>query len=133
MQMYHWYRTPAAVERIHARAVTMEMVVGENLPPEPPADERDRTVAGVDANANGVRDDVELEIHRRHADFAKIRAAHFSTPWRSKASSRMCLVKRHWSRRCRRVEEEPVAYEALIKLMTVCYLINQLMSGHGRN
>jgi len=75
MNGYHWWKTPAAVERIHARTVTMEMVMGENLPPEPSADERDRTVAGVDSNGNGVRDDVELEIHRRHTDSAKIRAA----------------------------------------------------------
>lgn len=75
LDAWHWWETPAAVERIHARAVSLEMVMGVALPPAPRAEERDRTIAGVDVNGNGVRDDVEIEIHRRHADSAKIRAA----------------------------------------------------------
>lgn len=75
LNAWHWFKTPAAVERIHARAVTFDMLSGAALPPAPRADERDMTVVGVDVNKNGVRDDVEIEIHRRHADSAKIRAA----------------------------------------------------------
>lgn len=68
-------KTPEAVARIHARKVTMEMVEGKNLPPKPDERENNRTVAGVDANTNGIRDDVELAIHERHPDSPKIRAA----------------------------------------------------------
>lgn len=73
--MYDNYRSPEVVERIHSRTVTMEMVEGTNLPPMPPELERDATVAGVDSNNNGVRDDVEIAIHKRHPDSPKIRAA----------------------------------------------------------
>lgn len=65
-------RTPQAVERIHARTVTLEMVSGRNLPPMPL--EPDSTIAGVDANANGVRDDVELAIFAAHSNEPKVRA-----------------------------------------------------------
>ncbi len=68
-------RTPEAVARIHARTVTMEMVEGKNLPPMPPSNEKDATVAGVDVNQNGVRDDVEIEIFKRHPTEPKVRAA----------------------------------------------------------
>ena len=40
----------------------------DGLPPEPSDDERDATVAGVDTNNNGVRDDVERALHARHPD-----------------------------------------------------------------
>lgn len=68
-------RTPEAVARIHTRAVTMEMVEGKNLPPMPSVAEKDATVAGVDINKNGVRDDVEIEIFNRHPNEPKVRAA----------------------------------------------------------
>lgn len=78
------YRIPAvirqkeaqeAVERIHARKLTLSDVMGQNLPPEPHALLRDATVEGIDANDNGIRDDVELAIFRLHPDSARIRAA----------------------------------------------------------
>jgi len=72
---YRAWKTPAAVERIHARMVTRGMVMGEDLPPYPSIDEVNKTVAGFDVNENGVRDDVEIEISRRHPDSAKVRAA----------------------------------------------------------
>lgn len=72
---YDAYRTPDAVARIHARTVTMDMVEGKNLPPMPDALVAHATVAGVDSNNNGVRDDVEIEIYNRHKDSPKIRAA----------------------------------------------------------
>lgn len=75
LNVYDWYRTPDAVARIHARAVTMEMVEGNRLPPMPAADEVNRTVVGVDVNENGVRDDVEISIHKLHPNEPKIRAA----------------------------------------------------------
>jgi hypothetical protein len=72
---YDAYRTPDAVARIHARTVTMEMVEGKNLPPMPDVLVAHATVAGVDSNNNGVRDDVEIEVYNRHKDSPKIRAA----------------------------------------------------------
>ena len=75
IMVYKWYIAPKAVERIHARKVTMDMVMGKNLPPAPDAKKNNKTVAGIDVNNNCVRDDVELEIWRRHPESAKIRAA----------------------------------------------------------
>lgn len=68
-------RTQKAVEMIRGRAVTLDMVMGRDLPPNPDPMLVDATVEGVDANDNGVRDDVELAIHRNHPDSARIRAA----------------------------------------------------------
>jgi len=48
-------------------------VFGKNLPPEPSV-EADKTVAGVDANRNGIRDDVELAIFKEYPNSAKTRA-----------------------------------------------------------
>jgi len=44
-----------------------------NLPPDPVA-EADKTIQGIDANKNGIRDDVELAIFKLHPDSAKTRA-----------------------------------------------------------
>ena len=48
---------------------------GEHLPPPPDPAQVDATIEGVDANANGIRDDVELAIFERYPDSLKIRAA----------------------------------------------------------
>jgi len=78
------YRIPAAVERqktkeaidkIQAQKLTLADVLGKNLPPEPDPTLKDATVEGIDANGNGIRDDVELAIFNLHPDSAKIRAA----------------------------------------------------------
>ena len=47
--------------------------MGKNLPPDPGA-EADKTVVGVDANRNGIRDDVELAIFKEYPKSAKTRA-----------------------------------------------------------
>ncbi|OHA49594.1 MAG: hypothetical protein A2991_00160 [Candidatus Terrybacteria bacterium RIFCSPLOWO2_01_FULL_58_14] len=60
---------------ILAQRITLADVMGENLPPEPNPEENNRTLAGIDANTNGIRDDVELAIHRLHPESARIRAA----------------------------------------------------------
>ena len=65
-------KTAEQVKRIHATRLTIQDVMGEHLPPEPPAP--DATVQGVDANANGIRDDVELAIFKEYPDSAKTRA-----------------------------------------------------------
>jgi len=53
----------------------MDDVDGKHLPPPPDPAQVDATVAGVDANQNGIRDDVELAIFKKYPNSAKIRAA----------------------------------------------------------
>ncbi|HUX35601.1 MAG TPA: hypothetical protein VMV71_01045 [Candidatus Paceibacterota bacterium] len=78
------YRIPAAQERlkteeavknIQSQKLTLADVMGKNLPPEPDAALNNSTVEGIDANNNGIRDDVELAIFKLHPDSARIRAA----------------------------------------------------------
>jgi hypothetical protein len=66
-------KTNAEVEKIHATKLTMDDVLGKNLPPNPGA-LADKTVAGIDANNNGIRDDIELAIFNTYPDSAKTRA-----------------------------------------------------------
>lgn len=67
-------KTEEAVLKIHAQKITLDDVTGKNLPPDPGV-EADKTVKGIDANRNGIRDDVELAIFREYPDSAKTRAA----------------------------------------------------------
>ncbi len=48
---------------------------GKHLPLTPNKEENDATVAGIDNNGNGIRDDVELAIFAKYPNSAKIRAA----------------------------------------------------------
>jgi len=66
-------KTDAAVEKIHNTKLTLDDVLGANLPPDPGA-AADQTIAGVDANNNGIRDDVELAIFKAYPNSAKTRA-----------------------------------------------------------
>ena len=68
-------RTPAAVAAIHAQKLTMDDVDGKHLPPPPDPAQVDATVAGVDANGNGIRDDVELAIFKKYPNSPYTRAA----------------------------------------------------------
>lgn len=65
--------TGEQVAKIHATKLTLDDVMGKNLPPDPGA-EADKTIAGIDANTNGIRDDVELAIFKEYPDSAKTRA-----------------------------------------------------------
>jgi hypothetical protein len=67
-------KTGDLVAKIHATKLTLDDVMGKNLPPDPGA-EADKTVAGIDANRNGIRDDVELAIFKEYSNSAKTRAA----------------------------------------------------------
>lgn len=67
--------TAAIVAAIHAQRLTLSDVDGSNLPLEPSKDEVDATVAGVDANQNGIRDDVELALFKKYPDNIALRAA----------------------------------------------------------
>jgi len=66
-------KTNAQVQKIHSTKITMGDVMGVNLPPDPGA-LADETVEGIDVNANGIRDDVELAIFEKYPDSAKTRA-----------------------------------------------------------
>ena len=67
-------KTNAQVEKIHATKLTLDDVMGTNLPPNPGV-LADSTVQGIDANNNGIRDDVELAVFQKYPNFAKTRAA----------------------------------------------------------
>ena len=67
-------KTAEAVAKIHATKLTLDDVMGKNLPPDPGLD-ANKTIEGVDANKNGIRDDVELAIFKKYPNLARIRAA----------------------------------------------------------
>lgn len=66
-------KTNAQVAKIHSTKLQMDDVMGTNLPPDPGAN-ADTTVEGIDANNNGIRDDVELAIFKEYPNSAKTRA-----------------------------------------------------------
>jgi len=61
------------IEKIHNTKLTMNDVMGKNLPPDPGV-LTDATIQGIDANNNGIRDDVELAIFKKYPNSAKTRA-----------------------------------------------------------
>ena len=76
IRAFHFYnldQTNAQVAKIHATKLTLDDVLGKNLPPDPGA-EADKTVQGIDANDNGIRDDVELAVFKEYPNSAKTRA-----------------------------------------------------------
>jgi hypothetical protein len=68
-------KTDAAVAAIHAQKITADDVSGKWLPPVPDQSKNDSTIAGIDANNNGVRDDVEHAIFKKYINNTKIREA----------------------------------------------------------
>ena len=66
-------KTEEHVAKIHATKLAMDDVMGINLPPDP-GTEAHKTVAGIDANEKGTRDDVELAIFKEYPGSAKTRA-----------------------------------------------------------
>lgn len=76
VRVFHFFnldKTNAQVEKIHNTKLTMSDVLGDNLPSEPGI-EADKTVQGIDANKNGIRDDVELAVFKEYPNSAKTRA-----------------------------------------------------------
>lgn len=69
-------KTDAAVAAIHANRLTHEDVFGD-LPQEPNKAENDATLAGIDTNQNGIRDDVERAIYYKYQASAKDAAPAF--------------------------------------------------------
>ncbi len=90
VHVYNQGKTDEVVAKIHATKLTLDDVMGKNLPATPavalakegqpdPSDAAikayyDATVEGVDANKNGIRDDVELAIFKTYPNSAKTRA-----------------------------------------------------------
>ncbi len=66
-------KTEAQVAKIHATKLSMSDVMGDNLPPDPGV-EANKTIEGIDANENGIRDDVELAVFKEYPNSAKTRA-----------------------------------------------------------
>ncbi|MBI5005057.1 MAG: hypothetical protein HZC03_00375 [Candidatus Lloydbacteria bacterium] len=71
--VYEKQKTEEQVAKIHATKLTLDDVMGKRLPTDPGAD-ADKTIAGIDANENGIRDDVELAIFKEYPNSAKTRA-----------------------------------------------------------
>ena len=74
--LYELDNTNAAVAAIHANRLTQEDVFGA-LPPEPNKAENDATLAGIDTNQNGIRDDVERAIYFKYQESAQHAAPAF--------------------------------------------------------
>ncbi|TSC75444.1 MAG: hypothetical protein G01um101430_286 [Parcubacteria group bacterium Gr01-1014_30] len=68
-------RTKEQIEKIRATKLTVDDVMGVNLPIPPDPELKDATIAGFDSNRNGIRDDVELAIFEAYPDSARTRAA----------------------------------------------------------
>lgn len=76
VRAFHFYnldKTNVQVQKIHSTKLQLDDVMGKNLPPDPGA-LADQTIAGIDANNNGIRDDVELAIFKEYPNSAKTRA-----------------------------------------------------------
>ena len=71
-------KTDEAVAKIHSTKLTLDDVMGKNLPSSAKATQgepgSDDTIAGIDANNNGIRDDVELAVFATYPSSAKTRA-----------------------------------------------------------
>ena len=74
--LYELDDTNAAVAKIHANRLTWDDVFGP-LPVEPDKEANDATLAGIDANDNGIRDDVERAIYFKYKDSAREAAPAF--------------------------------------------------------
>jgi len=68
-------KTNRTIRFINSQKITLDDVMGKNLPPVPDQKLNDSTIAGIDANKNNIRDDVELAIFKNYPNSAKIRAA----------------------------------------------------------
>jgi len=68
-------QTQNAIDFINSKKITLADVMGQNLPPKPNQTQNDLTIAGIDANNNYIRDDVELAIFEKYPNSAKIRSA----------------------------------------------------------
>jgi len=63
-----------AINKINNSVISLDDVLGKNLPSKPNKALNDLTISGFDVNNNGIRDDVELAIFEKYPNSAKIRA-----------------------------------------------------------
>lgn len=68
-------RSKEVVAQIHSQRLTLEDADGKHLPPVPDPAQVDATVEGIDANNNGIRDDVELAIFKKYPNSPYTRTA----------------------------------------------------------
>ena len=68
-------KTQKTIDFINSKKITLDDVMGKNLPPKPDQALNDSTISGIDANNNYIRDDVELAIFEKYPNSAKIRSA----------------------------------------------------------
>lgn len=73
--MLHKQKIQTAIDFINSKEITLNDVMGKNLPPKPIQVLNDATIAGFDVNNNYIRDDVELAIFEKYPNSARIRAA----------------------------------------------------------
>ena len=73
-QVINKQKTEKELERIKNTKLTLDDVLGTNLPPKPDEEKNNSTIAGIDANKNSIRDDVELAIFEKYPNSAKKRA-----------------------------------------------------------
>ncbi|HAE36339.1 TPA: hypothetical protein DCX66_02760 [Candidatus Nomurabacteria bacterium] len=76
VRTFHYFdvqKTESQVIKIHSTKLSIDDVMGKNLPPDPGI-EADKTIQGIDMNFNGIRDDVELAIFKEYPKSAKTRA-----------------------------------------------------------
>lgn len=66
-------KTNKQVLKIHSTKLSINDVTGNTLPTEPGI-ASDETVKGIDANNNGIRDDVEIAIFKEYPNSEKTRA-----------------------------------------------------------
>ena len=67
-------KTKEDVARIHATKLTWSDING-TLPPEPDPVGNNATLAGIDSNNNGIRDDVERAIYLKYKDTPRVAIA----------------------------------------------------------
>ena len=75
--LYGEQKTAEQVQKIHNTKLALTDVLGENLPVPSEVEgtpDYDTTIAGLDTNKNGIRDDVELAIFSEYPNSARTRA-----------------------------------------------------------
>lgn len=109
-------KTEAEVAKIHATKLTMADVMGEDLPPDP-GERADDTIAGIDANENGIRDDVELAVFAAYPDSAKTRAVLLQYALVLQLEPRLTIVNERTATAV--AEKESQAYDCIGSIVPV--------------
>ncbi|MFA6258423.1 MAG: hypothetical protein WCX79_01890 [Candidatus Paceibacterota bacterium] len=74
-RIFHFFyqeKVNVDIENIKKSKLTLPVVLGDSLPLA--SNDIGESIKGIDANKNGIRDDVELRIFEKYPDSAKIRA-----------------------------------------------------------